>query len=288
MISTDGETRTLSRFHPRGGYGEAPSNGDVLRGLYLDIESTSLDRATAKIVEIATVPFLFTPSGIITSVGHGSTSFNDPGIPIPPEATKIHGITDEMVADTSYNALGLTEALDNCALVVAHNADYDRRITEAAFPVASASLWGCSYRDVDWKETFGAPCLKLGHLLLELCDEFADGHRALNDCHVGVHLLGGLTDRDGRTALSHLLDSVRRPTFRVWASGAPFSMKDELKITRGYRWHDGEKGRAKAWYRDVATDEARDEEVAWLTERGVHPQLQRFTARERYSVRMDP
>lgn len=56
--------------------------------LYLDTETTGLDPKTTRIVEIAIVD------------DDGRTLLNtllDPGIPIPPEASAIHGITDAQV-----------------------------------------------------------------------------------------------------------------------------------------------------------------------------------------------
>ena len=65
----------------------------------LDIETTGLNPATDRIVEV----------GLVEWHPNGSTVERDwlvhPGRPIPPEATAIHGITDAMVADASPFAL---------------------------------------------------------------------------------------------------------------------------------------------------------------------------------------
>lgn len=59
----------------------------------LDVETTSADPATARIVEISLERYEV--DGRLTAY---STLIN-PGVPIPAEATAIHGITDAMVAD---------------------------------------------------------------------------------------------------------------------------------------------------------------------------------------------
>lgn len=54
--------------------------------LFLDLEATGPDPATARIISAAFV------------IGNGAKSFIvDPGVPIPPETTAIHGFTDESV-----------------------------------------------------------------------------------------------------------------------------------------------------------------------------------------------
>jgi DNA polymerase-3 subunit epsilon len=60
---------------------------------FLDIESTSTDPASARIIEFAVA--VLAPGG---PRAEWSQRFN-PGIPIPPEATEVHGITDRDVRD---------------------------------------------------------------------------------------------------------------------------------------------------------------------------------------------
>jgi DNA polymerase-3 subunit epsilon len=53
--------------------------------------------------------------------------FEDPGFSIPPEITKITGITDEMVAGQRIDDRAVNDLLGRVVLVIAHNADFDRR-----------------------------------------------------------------------------------------------------------------------------------------------------------------
>lgn len=61
--------------------------------IIFDVESTGLNKETDRIVEISAVK-------IFDNTGHNElrTKRLNPGIPIPPEATAIHGITNEAVA----------------------------------------------------------------------------------------------------------------------------------------------------------------------------------------------
>ena len=91
---------------------------------------------------------------------------------------------------------------------------------------------------------------------------FYDKHRAVNDCLAAVELLARPLPKSGALGLAKLLERARRPTWRIWAEGAPFERKDALKA-RGYRWNSDYGGAPRAWYIDV--DEAdREAELGFL------------------------
>ena len=117
---------------------------------------------------------------------------------------------------------------------------------------------------------------------------FYDKHRALHDCHATPHLLGRPLPVSGRTALAHLLKRARRPSFCLWAEGAPFEQKDTLK-GRGYRWSAGEDGQPRAWWIDLGED-ALENKVAYLREHvfghDLEPLQRRVSAYDRYSERV--
>lgn len=283
-LDASGEWRTLRRFKRRESYTAAPATDEKL-GVYLDVETTGLDTSTAEIIELAFVLFSFDRDGHVYNVGDGVSYFNDPGMPIPLDVVELTGITDNDVAGHDIPNEKVFGLVRNAALVVAHNADFDRRIIERRMPWLADYPWACSYREVDWKP-FGCACGKLEHILMGACREFYEAHRALDDCRAGVHALAA-AQHDGRSALSYLLESARQPTIRIWAARAPFEVKDLLK-SRGYRWHDGTTGRAKCWYLDVVGEEAAKAETEWLwSDVQVKPDYTRLTARERYSLRAD-
>lgn len=81
--------------------------------VFFDLETTGLDFKNDRIIELAFIKV--TPQG---DVLERVRRFN-PGIPIPPEATKVHGITDADVADEvpfCRTAKSLVETLDGCDL----------------------------------------------------------------------------------------------------------------------------------------------------------------------------
>ncbi len=189
-----------------------------------------------------------------------------------------------MVAGRAIDASAVSAFIDGAALIVAHNAGFDRPLCERSWPVFCARNWACSMNEVPWR-TQGYDSAKLGNLLA--CQGlFHDGHRAEDDCRALLHLLASPFGTDGRPAFATLLENARATTIRLYAAGAPFEAKDALK-GRAYRWSDGSGGGRRAWWKDVPQSE-QDSELAWLRAnvyRGLPIQLptRRITARERYS-----
>jgi DNA polymerase III epsilon subunit family exonuclease len=94
-----------------------------------DVETTGLDSATERIVEIGAVRF---DGGGIS--GELRRLIN-PGRPIPTQAVDIHGITDEMVASAPAISAALPDvvAFFGDAALIAHNAQFDIGFFDAAF-----------------------------------------------------------------------------------------------------------------------------------------------------------
>jgi DNA polymerase-3 subunit epsilon len=101
---------------------------------------------------------------------------------------------------------------------------------------------------VDWKaEGFDSGRLSL---LANASGFFFDGHRALNDCEAALELLSRALPRSGRTGMSILLESARRPRWRIRAVNAPFAHREVLK-RRGYRWEAAGQREPGAWCAEI-------------------------------------
>jgi DNA polymerase-3 subunit epsilon len=258
-LEASGGYRILRRLEPRENY-HVPDGTPTRRGVFVDVETTGLDPATDEIVELPMVPFDFSSGGRIFAV-HGSFSrFRDPGRPIPAAVTALTGISDAMVAGASVDAAEIEAFIGPAALVVAHNAAFDRRFMERLCGAFATLPWACSWAEVPWADE-GLDSAKLAHLAAAH-GFFHEGHRAVHDCRAGIEILSRTLPRSGRSALGVLLESARQPRWRVSAVRAPFERKDSLK-RRGYRWCDGSDGRARAWNVDVA-DHALETELAFL------------------------
>ncbi|MGC9270970.1 3'-5' exonuclease [Acidiphilium sp.] len=283
-LSASGVYRVLRKLAPRTRI-EVERGTSTRTGLFVDVETTGLDAETDEIIEIAIVPFTYALDGRIIDVGERFQSFRDPGRPIPPEVMALTGITDAMVANQTIDMATLEGMVAPAALVVAHNAAFDRRFIERLCPAFAGKPWACSMTEVDWVAE-GFEGRKLAYLAMG-AGFFYDRHRAVNDCLAAIELLAMPLPHSGVIAMSRLLASARSVTCRIWAEGAPFEHKDDLK-RRGYRWSGDAGFRPRTWYIDVP-DSKQEDEIAYLKTSvlgaGKIPPVQRITAYDRFSKR---
>ena len=251
-----GDYRVLRRLLSPAYFYE-PDGTHTKLAIFLDLETTGLNPETNEIIEIAMVPFEYSSDGRIFKVHDAFNELQEPRSgSIPEEITRITGITDDMVRGHKIDADKVMEIVTPAALIIAHNASFDRKFAEKMFDVFSTKAWACSMTQVPWAEEHfdGA---KLEYLAMK-SGFFYDAHRAAVDCHAAIELLSKPLPRSGKLTLQSLLEEARKPMFRVWAEGSPFDFKDVLKA-RGYRWSDGSDGKLRSWYRDVLEDGLEDE-----------------------------
>lgn len=244
-----------------GGTQANPPDGSPTRlGLFVDVETTGLDPVRDEIIEQAMVPFVYGLDGRIFDIGEPFHELRQPAGPIPPAVTAITGITDDMVAGKVIVPEQVAAFAAPAALIIAHNADFDRRFLERFCMTFTTKPWACSMSQVPWTEE-GHEGVKLTYLASG-AGFFYDKHRAVHDCLAAIELLARPLPKSGALALACLLDQARRPSWRIKAEGAPFELKDVLKA-RGYRRNAEQGGAPRAWYIDV--DEARREaELSFL------------------------
>jgi DNA polymerase III epsilon subunit-like protein len=108
------------------------------RFAFVDVETTGIDAATNGVVEVACQ---LVDGGRVVATFE---SLVDPGRPIPPFVTGIHGIDDGMVRGKPPLGELVPALLELCdgAIVVAHNAAFDRRF----LPFLAAHPSACSWR----------------------------------------------------------------------------------------------------------------------------------------------
>ena len=255
-LEDTGDYRVLRRLLSRAYFYE-PDGTHTKQAIFLDLETTGLNPETNEIIEIAMVPFEYSSDGRIFKVHDAFNELQEPRSgSIPEEITHITGITDDMVRGQRINADKVAEIVTPAALIIAHNASFDRKFAEKMFDVFSTKAWACSMTQVPWAEEHfdGA---KLEYLAIK-SGFFYDAHRAAVDCRAAIELLSKPLPRSGKLTLQALLEEARKPMYRVWAEGSPFDFKDILK-DRGYRWSDGSDGKLRSWYRDVHEDGLEDE-----------------------------
>lgn len=244
--------------------------------IVLDTETTSLDPATGKIIELALCPVRFDQRGRIVQIGRIEDWLEDPGEPLTEEIVRLTGLTDDDLADRRIDDDAVIANLISAQLIVAHNAKFDLGWIESRFPDAGSLRWACSLSEIDWQR-HGIEARKLGGLLAEVSGFFNQRHRADADVAALVALLASPLP-PGHTAFAELLFTAMRPTVRIVAERPPYAAKEMLKA-RGYRWND----RRKVWWRDVS-EQACDAELAWYgdTVGGQAPLMSPITWFERH------
>jgi len=282
-LARSADYRVLRRLVPRRSF--TPSIAPTKIAILLDVETTGLDQRKDEVVELGMVKFDYLPDGRITGVRDVFSSFNEPIEPIPPEVVALTGITNEMVAGHRIGEAAVSSFAEDAVIVIAHNAGFDRKFAERYWPIFQRKAWGCSATEIEWRK-HGFEGSRLGYLL-NGAGLFHQAHRAVDDCHALLEILALELPTTSAPALATLLERARKKTIRVWAEQSPFELKDSLK-RRGYRWSDGNDGRPRSWYVDVAESKL-DDEIAFLkTEvylRDVEPRLQILTAFDRFSLR---
>lgn len=283
-LERSGGYRVLRRLTPLV-HREPPPSVQTRLGLLVDTETTGLDAARDEIIELAMVPFTYGVDGEIYQVGEAFQQLRQPSKPIPPEITAITGIDDAMVEGKAIDPEAVATFAAPAALVIAHNAAFDRKFLERFSEVFNTKPWACSMSEVDWAGE-GYEGVKLAYLAAS-AGFFYERHRASHDCLAALELLARAHSISGRTGLAQLLDRARTPTWRIWAENSPFDLKDILK-TRGYRWNAEGNGAPKAWFIDVAENN-RASEVAFLQSEiyqgEVFPLTRRIDAYDRFSDR---
>lgn len=146
-----------------------------------DLETTGCSHYRDRIVEIAAVR-----AELDGSLSRFCSLVN-PGVPIPVQATKVHGITNDMVADApkfhdvAYKFLDFAKG----SKLVAHNARFDLSFLQESLSRSGLPLWkGGSYDSIILarKAYPGLPSYSLqslrGHFAL---DDEGQAHRAAAD-----------------------------------------------------------------------------------------------------------
>lgn len=182
---------------------------------FLDVETTGLSPRTSRVCEVALIGF---QGGC--RVGHFSSLVN-PGLAIPPETTKIHGITDEMVRNSpafpalAPRLLGLMEG----SVIVAHNAEFDLSFMEMEFERAGLKLPELPVIDTLHiaRHIGGFSNHRLGTIAKELDISAENWHRALSDVEMTRKIFEHfmvILKKDGAVTVADVVNKVPKFKYR--------------------------------------------------------------------------
>jgi len=111
--------------------------------IYYDIESTGVETENARIVELACIKYN------VDGTQEEKTILVNPGVPIPKEASDVHGITDEDVKDKPFfkqYASAIRNWFDGCDLAGFNSDNYD-------IPLLSAEFERSELEGINWNPT---------------------------------------------------------------------------------------------------------------------------------------
>lgn len=162
------------------------------RAIYYDTETTGVRADTDRIVELA---------AYCPETKESFCQLINPGRPIPPEATNIHHITDEMVAQAplfSEVAPSFAAFCEGEVVLIAHNNDaFDRLFMRAEFERASIPMPDWPYIDsLKWARRYRPDLPR--HSLQYLRESYGvranQAHRALDDVMVLCEVFSQMID----------------------------------------------------------------------------------------------
>jgi DNA polymerase-3 subunit epsilon len=281
-----GDYRVIRPLAARHSYSENPPPAKLITVAIIDTETTGTNPDSDQLIELGMVLVELCPQ---TGQGYRVITIfdelEDPGRPIPEESTRIHHITDAMVAGQRIDDKAVDALLAPVALVIAHNAGFDRIFVERRFPAFAGKPWACSWAEIPWAAE-GIGSAKLEFLAYHFGFHYR-GHRAVADCQALLEVLQQTLPASGTRAMQRLLDNARITDIQVSALGAPFATKDVLRA-RAYRWNAAK----KVWARRVPKNALADE-IEWIRSAVYDGQpfrleLEKLTAMNRYSQRPGP
>ena len=182
----------------------------ALDALALDLETTGLDAARARIVEIGAVPVA---AGALHS-RDAWAQFLEPEIPIPAAATAVHGITDGMVHGAPRLPAVWPDLLERFAdrVVIGHTIGFDLAVLAAEAARHKLSWQKPRALCVRLLATIVAPTLA-SHSLDALANwlglETRDRHRALGDAEAAGLIFLALIPRLQAQGIRTLAEAER-------------------------------------------------------------------------------
>jgi DNA polymerase III epsilon subunit family exonuclease len=178
-----------------------------------DVETTGLVAGVDRVVELGAV--VFREEEILDTFSR----LVNPGVPIPAVASRVTGITDELLAEAPPAAAALPEflAMLGRGTPVAHNAAFDVGFVTDELESAGLSAppgpvldtRGLARRAFPGRFSYG-----LGSLVRDLALETQGAHRALADAHTCRRLFQactGMLQKDGELSITDLARLSGRP-----------------------------------------------------------------------------
>ncbi|MGI9187593.1 MAG: 3'-5' exonuclease [Gaiellales bacterium] len=196
----------------------------------LDLETTGLSATSDRIVSFAVIQL--NPQGVMTAT---MNCVVNPGCPIPPESTAVHGLTDEDVASKptfAERVRPLREIIDGRALI-AFNAAFDVPFLLAEFERAGHAYTPLRTGCVMNAAQVAYP-LAVGHRLPQVAELLSldppdDEHDAFSDAHAAAAITASMI-REGLDPAGTTIDTALFHRLRAGISDQPVTAAQVRRI----------------------------------------------------------
>lgn len=245
------------------------------RLVILDTETTGFNYTTDDIIELAFVVVTFNfQHNVLVSIDDYFDEFCEPTKEITKHITEITGITPAMVAGKTITIDDVKPHLPEKFLMVAHNAEFDRKFVDKKFPDLKNLPWADSLTEIDWGAK-GFTKHSLEALMYKM-DMFYTAHRAINDVLALLYVI---------VATNSVLEmslSASKMSVDVEVD-VDFAHKDLVKSC-GFKWV----GEHKTWKRNYRKMNDWTDDKKTLIEKGAKlniVEIKLVSARERYTAK---
>ncbi len=224
----------------RMGAAAARQHARPTRVVAFDLETTGLDPKQDRIVEFAFIVL----DDELEELDRWS-ELVDPGRPIPRDASQVHGITDDDVADAPrFTALApLVQAMIDDTILMAYNHEFDREFLDAELVRAGGPGIATQTPAIDpmvhFKRHHPDTSNRLEHAVQHYLDEALEGaHRAIHDTAAMVDVFRAM-QRVHPDLSGSLADAIVER--RDWVDDDRKLYADEDGVVRfGFGKHEGD------------------------------------------------
>lgn len=222
--------------------------------VFFDLETTGTDVRKDRIVEISMMKVDYPNLNETNCGGDSRTRKINPGIPIPKQASDVHGITDEIVKDQptfARIAKGVFEFMDGCDIIGYNSLNFDVPLLYNEFLRAGID-W--DYRKVNFIDVCNIFKIKEQRTLsaavkFYLNQEHTDAHGAEADVLATINVFEEQVNRYQMREMTPeelaLFSNYDRPLLDV---SGKFTMDAEGDIVFNFGQHKGKKAKSEPSY----------------------------------------